>query len=392
MLRVYFDSLPDRSRAFAWAVYDARGYVIRQGRDTPSRWPTEQRREAVLGASLESCLTLDLPPMNAARRDAAIRLALDDKLIAPSAQMHIVAEPLSDNRVAVRAVETSLLDALRSLNFTRVISEADLLPDVAQCWHCCIAENNKGFVRRDDRSAFAADFSTSTPPVELLLALKQATNKPNTLRLHAANAETLRASWQKALPAPLALIAEKPWQWQQASTEQFARAPNLLPVVKTTSERPATRSRWRLALLLTASALTLHVALTGVAWGVAAWQHWQIKRGWQTLTQEAGLPENSTARDWARAYAQLRHQAGLAAPDDALPLLARAAPTLTLLPKNALRRAVYADAAWTIEWHAVDAAHRTDTEAALRQARLIVMAGGDAETYRLRIQAQELTP
>lgn len=393
MLRVYFDAPPVDTHAFTWVLFDARGHAVREGRDVLARLPTSQTREAVLDVSLVTCFTLDLPPMNAARREAAIRLALEDKLVTPVAQQHVVAEPLANDHVSVRVVDKALLDVLRKLGFSRVIAETDLVQSTAKSWHCC-AENHKGFVRRDDGSAFAVEINAVAPPVELLLALKQSVDKPTTLRLNTPQAGELREKWQSVLPASVNIVSEKIWQWAHTPSENFVQAPNLLPVENVAPSNASAHPRWQLALKLAALALALHVLLTGVAWSMTAWQHGKIKREWQTLAREAGLSYNNATvqRDWARAYAHLRHEAGLAAPDDALPLLARAAPALSLLPENSLRRAVYADAAWTLEWQAVDALHRTNVENALRQAGLFVMSGGDANTYRLRIQAQNVTP
>ncbi len=402
MLRVYFDSPPDDTGVFAWALFDARENVVREGRDKPDHWPTTKIREAVLDISLVTCLALELPPMNAARRDSAIRLALEDKLVTPIAQQHIVAESLSDGGVLVRIIDQALLNALRKLGFSRVITETDLVPSTAKSWHCCCAENRKGFVRRDDGGAFAVEISADAPPPELLLALKQTAStpkpcrQPTMLRLNTPEAERLRAQWQSALPASASLnIAPgKVWQWSRAPSEKFTQAANLLPVENAATPNAPIHPRWHLALKLAALALALHIVLTFSAWGAAFWQHWQIERGWQALAQDVGLSYNRATiqQDWARVYAQMRHKAGLAAPNDALPLLAQAAPAFSLLPENPLRRAVYADAAWTIEWQAADTQYRANIEAALRQAGLSIMSGGDADTYRLRIQAQGGAP
>ena len=51
----------------------------------------------------------------------------------------------------------------------------------------------------------------------------------------------------------------------------------------------------------------------------------------------------------ATRYADARHRAGLAAPADALPLLARAAPALAVLPAGVLKTAMYADGHWTFD-------------------------------------------
>ncbi|MDR1530241.1 MAG: hypothetical protein LBS40_07600 [Burkholderiales bacterium] len=388
MLRVYFDTPPDAARAFAWALYDVRGNVTREGQDVLSRLPPSQRREAVLSVILANCLSLALPPMNATRREAAIRLALEDRITMPIQQMRLVLSPSQNNRVLARVVENALLDALRAYKFTRVIAEADLAATSAKGWRCCVAENGKGFVRRDDGSAFAVELIADAPPTELSLALKQAAPPPTTLQLDIPASEMLKQNWQPSFSSTL--LIGKTWRWSRADAENYQQAINLLPAVET--PRKMASPRWRLALKLTVAALALHIAATGFAWSVALWQQWRIERGWQTLAREAGLSDSSVSiqRDWARTYARLRHDAGVAAPDDALPLLARAMPSLAALPPDALRNAAYADGAWTLEWQISDTMLRQKTEAALKQAGLFVLSGGDATNYRLRIQAQEI--
>jgi hypothetical protein len=62
----------------------------------------------------------------------------------------------------------------------------------------------------------------------------------------------------------------------------------------------------------------------------------------------------ATPADIARVHAEVRHRAGRSAPNDAMPLLARAAPALAALPPGALRTATYAQGAWTIDLGQVD--------------------------------------
>jgi len=63
-LRVLLAQTPAPDREEPWALFDARGRVIREGRAVPSGWPAASRREAVLGASAVRIVDLKLPPMS----------------------------------------------------------------------------------------------------------------------------------------------------------------------------------------------------------------------------------------------------------------------------------------------------------------------------------------
>ncbi len=404
-LRILFDAPPDPARAFAWALFDTHGTCLREGRDRAEHWPQSSRREAVLAVDLAPLLAFNLPPMPAVKLEGAIRLQLEDRLATPlSAQRVVIGPQQRDGWVRVALAEETLLAALRRLGFERAFSEAELIDADTEVWHWCVSSENRGFVRRDRHSgggAFALDLPADaakreTPPAELLLALAAETTPPKTLHIHAAlPAETL-SSWQRPCSG-CRFTSEPPWRWARVDPAQFAHATELLPLITsaaTTSPRAA-GSGWRTAVLLLGAALALHVVATGITWGSALWQRWQISRGWQALAAEAGLPNTNTAAvpsQWSRAYAETRHRVGLSAPDDALPLLARATPSLQTLPAGALRHAVYADRAWTFECTPLDAATQKTLENGLHRANLQPMSGSTAAGYRLRVQAQENAP
>ncbi|MCL2309771.1 MAG: hypothetical protein FWC42_05775 [Proteobacteria bacterium] len=440
-LRIFFDAPPATSRAFAWALFDAHGVCFREGHSTAEHWPHGAKREAVLAADLAPLMAFKLPPLSASRLDGAIRLQLEDRLATPlSAQQITIGSQQRNGWVRVVLVEQTLLEALRKLGIERAFSEAELIETAADVWHWCVSPEGRGFVRRSSNnggSAFALDIAAldlpsaalsslqeegwgrdrvpahpspplpqgergannanqKTLPTELALALSAETAPPKTLHIHAALPAEVLSSWQQANKV-CRLTVEPPWRWAQADPVLFSQATELLPQIEpATSASPRSSSGWRIAALLIGIALTLHVVATAAAWGSLLWQRWQISRGWQTLASEANLPaEKNTATipaQWARAYADARHRAGLTAPDDALPLLARAAPSLQVLPPNTLRNAVYADRAWTFECTSLDAAAQKTLEANLRRAGLQAMSGNTASGYRLRIQAQENMP
>ena len=79
--------------------------------------------------------------------------------------------------------------------------------------------------------------------------------------------------------------------------------------------------------------------------------------------------------------------ARLSAPDDALPLLARAAPALAAVPAGKWKRAVYASGAWTLEFATLDDAVRDALIRRLADAGLTALHANNAGGLRVRIQS-----
>ncbi|MDR2711012.1 MAG: hypothetical protein LBB65_06790 [Burkholderiales bacterium] len=405
-LRIFFDAPPATSRAFAWGLFDERGICFREGRDSAEQWPrgnkNEDQREAVLAADLAPLLAFKLPPLSASRLDSAIRLQLEDRLATPlSAQRIVIGPQQRDGWVQVLLVEQTLLEALRKLGITRALSEAELIAADADAWHWCVSSDGRGFVRRDRNSggsAFALDLSPDANPkalpAELTLALSAETAPPKTLRIHASLPTETLSVWQQANPA-CRLIVDPPWLWTKVEPPLFTQAAELLPQTESAAS-PSSRASgkgWRIAASLVGIALALHIIATAVVWSSSLWQRWQISRGWQALASEANLPEKSDTSmipaQWSRAYANARHRAGLAAPDDALPLLARAAPSLQTLPPGTLRNTVYSDRAWTFEYTPLDATAQKTLETGLHRIGLQATSGSTASGYKVRVQTQE---
>jgi hypothetical protein len=89
----------------------------------------------------------------------------------------------------------------------------------------------------------------------------------------------------------------------------------------------------------------------------------------------------------ARRYAQLRHEHGLAAPDDALPLLARAAPALRALPPGTVKTATYRDAHWTLDLTLNNADALAALDAQLRQSGVPALLAATSSGVRVRLGA-----
>jgi hypothetical protein len=116
---------------------------------------------------------------------------------------------------------------------------------------------------------------------------------------------------------------------------------------------------------------------------------WRASRALVQEAASARLPDASTpaaaAAAIARANAQARHRAGKAAPGDAVPLLARAAPAIATLPAGALKSATYANDAWTLELANVDAQSVSRVARALAHAGIDAVSAPTAGGVRMRL-------
>jgi hypothetical protein len=282
----------------------------------------------------------------------------------------------------------------------RIVAEPDLAP-VGPGWRWCAgASDDAGFVRCVDGSAFPVDAPTSDGalPPALALALARAARNgslPAEVVVDARFADGLLARWHRETGVVFRKGA--PWQWHVASATAFADALDLSPAAgapEPGTQRAPRFPTFKLALAIAATALALHVVATVADWAWLRLESRQTARTLETLAVDAGVPRE-TASDPARArtaiaqrYAEIRHAHGLTAPDDALPLLARAAPALAALPPGAVRSLVYAEGHWTLDLTRSDAVLLSDLDARLRQAGVPAVAAAGNAGARIRLGAR----
>jgi hypothetical protein len=398
-LRVLLSSPPTPAHADAWALFDDTGRCVRRGRDVPAAWPRADRREAVLAADLVRVIAVTLPPMPSSRLAAAAAFALEDQL-ATTADVPVIAvtQQRADGSVlaTVAARATVAGVASHQPRFDRAIAEPALAPSSdGWVWH--VSGAGAGFVRRADGSAFAVDAPASALalPAELAAALAQASHAGHAPRsvavAHACDDEAL-AQWSRA--SGVAFTRAPEWRWDAAAPAAFDAAPDLLEREFAQEAPVATGSVARLfrpALAVAALALGVHVTATLMQWLWLKFDDWRASRALVTLAQDAGLPDATSAdaamRGIARRHADLRHRAGLLAPADALPLLARAVPALATLPAGSLKSATYADGAWTMELGPLDASSLAAIGRSLSNAGVTALQAKTNAGHRMRLTA-----
>ncbi len=388
-LRVRLDAPPDPARAAPWALADSSGATLASGTDPPTRWPAADRRVAVLAADAVRVVALPLPPMPAARLAAAARFALEDRLATPLDDAVVaVGSRRGSEPVIVVVVERTLAAALARAEppFDRAIAEPLLAsPDPGWGW---FAGEAGGFVRDAAGGAFAVGHGAGTAlPAELAVALQQsarAGTAPEQVVVHRRTGEEELAAWTRASGVPF--VSGAPWHWATAGAAAFEGAIDVLGPARSAARTPSARRPSLLPTAVTLAVLagTLHVAATAGTW---AWQRFDLARSQRELDGIARALGGTRAADIARLHAEARHRSGRAAPDDAMPLLARAAPALAALPAGALRTASYAQGAWTIDLAKVDEPALAALRDRAAQAGLAVVHAPTASGARARIAA-----
>lgn len=361
-LRVLIAGAPDPAQAVPWALFDANDRHERSGTGTPATWPDADRREAVLAASAVRLASVKLPPMPVDRLAAAAAFALEDQLAGASNTQHLTVSPRkADGTIGVAIAARALVASLQR-EFARVVAEPALAPlPPAGTWRWYRSQPGGGFVRKPDGSAFALTApAVAHAPDELALALAQAARGAPPPQVEVAfpvdDAE-LRA-W--SAQCGTRFVRATAWHWDQDGAP-LAAAADLLhgefsrtPVVP----RQSALRRFAWPLGLAAAALLLHVGATIAQWAWLRYDAWQVERALVQVARDAGVPDagtaEATAAALARKFTDARRRAGLAAPDDALPLLARAAPALAALPPGVFKSATYASGTWTFDLAKLD--------------------------------------
>ena len=399
VLRIRLDAKPAPDRAETWALFDPAGACVKKGRDRRAAWPAADRIEVVLAAPQARIASVMLPPMSASRVAGAAAFALEDQLAGPNTAHHVAASAQGrDGRVRVAIVARSLIAEIvdEYSGVTRIVAECDLATPTADWKWCAREPDAPGFIRRPDGSAFPIDAPSPEGmlPPELEMALAQARRgespRPR-VRVEASFPSDSLARWHRE--TGIEFVAGTPWQWEAVPPSAFAAAIDLLPrsVADDAAPKPKPVRLFAPALLLASAALALHVIASSVEWGALRVQAWRDAREWRSLAGAAGIAPETAANPaaarlaLARRYAEARHEHGMSAPNDALPLLARAAPLLASLPAGSMKRASYADGHWTFDIALANPAAVGELEARMRGAGVPALVASSPAGVRVRI-------
>jgi type II secretion system protein L len=399
-LRVYLDAPPDAGRDAEWGLFDAADRLVRSGRGRRADWPAADFLDAVIAASQGRLATIKLPPLPAARARSAVGFALEDQLAGAPEESHIaLGAQGTDGAVRVAIVAETWMRAFAAastrtgIRWRRVMLESDLAqpPDRGWCW-CAISLDAEGFVRTAEGATLAVGPAKgSAPPDELALAIgSSGPQRPLQVRADVAGVSpALLAQASKA--TGVAFVAGEPWRWSAATPTAFRSAIDLQANVHAGDAAALAIDVSRLlrpALWIAACALGIHLLATFGQWLWLEWQTTAARRELVALAQSAAPDEAvnaAPATAIARRDAALRHRAGQLADDDALPLLARAAPALATLPPGAIRSLRFADSHVVFELQKLDASQPARVQRELQRAGLVAIAAPTATGARLRV-------
>ncbi|MEP6656832.1 MAG: type II secretion system protein GspL [Betaproteobacteria bacterium] len=400
-LRVWLEAAWERTRAAPWVLVSPPGDALATGSSPASGWPEHDHLELVIAASQTRIIPVRLPPVPSARTAAAVRFAIEDQIAGGEAGAHVaVSRQRGDGVLLAILVPLEIMASLdhRSgalAKLSRVIAEPELAaPHSNPTWRWCgETDAQSGFVRMPDGTAFPVgmpDTQGRLPP-ELRFALTQGAASPGkpVVRVEWPAPAQALAQWQQETEVPF--VAGPPWRWEAVDS---APATNLLQGAFALSQPSSRFGASRIiapAAILLGLAAAFHVLATAGHWLVLKSDAWRASSQWTALALSAGLAnDTSDSPDKVRAalarrHAEVLHMHRMPAPDDALPLMARASSAIARLPRGAVKRAVYADAHWTLEVAAADAASLGDLQAQLRQARVdaIVVAVPGGARVRL---------
>ena len=402
-LRVFVDAPPDPGRAAEWALFDGANRILQRGRDRPTSWPAADRREAVIAAGHGRLAAVTVPTLPPGRASAAARFALEDQLADAPEASHVALLPQSADgsvRAAIVADEwmRNFVAASKrcGIDWDRVILESDLAPASPGIWRWCAASvSEAGFVSTDRGATIGVGPARAeAPPGELVLALAGAGERaPANVRVDSADSSPTLLANAKA-QTRIEFVAGTPWRWTDAPPTSFAAAIDLLTGAYGAAPRARAADFTRLlrpALWIVAIAIGVAIMASIGEWLWLRWQTAAIERELQSIARSAVpdyVPETGNvtpAVALMRRERELKHRAGLAARDDFVPLLARAAPAVATLPPGALRALAYGDGHLVLELQKVDAAQTSRVQRELQQTGLVAIAAPTASGARLRI-------
>ena len=234
-LLLHIPDLPtlDTETLVSWQLFDRQADLLRDSigaLTTLADVPRAERTVIVIPARRVVYIETPLPPVSAAKRDALLRYAIEDKLTIDPATVHAVvlgvaASNGTTNHVIAAIDRDWLAGALRWLGDAQIepkqaISAAELIPVGKDEWGLML-DGPHGLARRADGFAYSFDVENSgasnssipdDPPFALALALKEARDhhiSPAQLIVftHHTNAAPWITTWQRVLECPIKVAA-----------------------------------------------------------------------------------------------------------------------------------------------------------------------------------------
>lgn len=319
----------DSTTEYPWLLLDADGKPLRQSADALSSLPVASDTEIIIPAEAVSFVTATLPAGNRKKVLQALPFIIEDSLMLPPEQVHVViAETLGSRDAVLATIEKHFLAKLLA-----TLAQAQITPDRAipaqllpalplDGWAVVIAPD-QAFVRKNISSGLALDIDQhDVPPLSLELAIRHAREQgapPDSLRIYGSNQLDITA-WQQLLGVPCQ-IHHADWR-----ASQLDHTCNLLQG----SFTPASAgwgwlNQARPALWLAAALIMIQTIAIGIDWAHLAHQQKQLDQAMVSLFKTT-FPDASTIVDaplqMDRKFAEISHASGNVGGQDFLPMLA----------------------------------------------------------------------
>ena len=339
-LRVFLPATDrlDASERVHWMLFDARRNLLREDTSPLADIPRAEESEAVLPASRVLFARLKLPRVNAATIRELLPFAVEDRLLADPAHIHAVAgttDARGETLVAVidRDWLRGMLEVLRQAGIRprRGWCESALLAGGRHDWHLVLGPA-RGMVVDDQGVGVSFDRAAGGAfPLALRIALDEASSRgdrPASIRVHTERSEPLPDLARWSADTGVQFAAGTQWE-KLARDEPAAHSIDLL-----TDEFAARRRGIALARIPRA-AVVLALAIVLLQLAFVAADAWRLDRERARLEARResvfrdAFPEAKVVVDpelqMARNLAELQRSRGLAAEDDFLAGMTRAA-------------------------------------------------------------------
>ena len=339
-LRVFLPAVerPDPATRFAWILFDARRGVLREDGTPAADIPRAGDCEAVLPASRVLFARLKLPRVNAATIRELLPYAVEDRLLADPANIHAVAGPRNARgETTVAVVDREWLGAMLA-----ALARGGLRPQRAWCESALLAGGRgdwnvvwgpeRGVLVDDEGVGTAFDRGAGAElPLALRIALDEAAargERPVRLRVHAEHGEPLPDFARWSADSNAAFSEGTSWETLRAGPAPSAPIDLLQGEFAPRAGRISATRIPRAAIVLAALIAVLQLSFLG-------FDTWRLDRERASLEAKreaifrAAFPEARTVVDpdlqMARNLGELRRARGLAADDDFLAQVTRAA-------------------------------------------------------------------
>jgi general secretion pathway protein L len=337
-LRIFLPTIerPDAATRFAWMLFDARRDLLRDGTTPLADAPRADEIEAVVPSSRVLFARLKLPKVSAATIRQLLPYAVEDRLLADPSHIHAVAGRTHNKGETIVAVVDrdwlrAMLDALARADIRphTAWSESSLLAGGSGDWNLVLWPKGGMLVDDDGVSATFDHDASRDMPLALRVALDEAASRgerPTSIRVHREGEMDLPdlARWS----AETGVAFAPGTQWEKlARDEPASNAINLLQGEFAPGAGRRTRLP-RAALALAASIAVLQLAFVTLdAWRL---QHERSNiEARREAIFRAAFPEAKVVVDpelqMKRNLAELKRSRGMAAEDDFLASLSRAA-------------------------------------------------------------------